>query len=89
MKQQEPDLGQAAKMLTMIYGPAEGTRVLMTILPGITADFRKMLERAEPGEEISEEYFLEDGKCSVRLAGVKEKAGGRITGMTVREEKKR
>ena len=32
--------------LKKIYGPAEGIRVYMTIMPGILADFNKMLDKA-------------------------------------------
>ena len=55
--------------LDKLYGPGQGMRVYMTIMPGILADFRKMLLRAAPGAEVTEDYLLEDGKGTIRMAG--------------------
>ncbi len=41
----------------------------MTIIPGILADFNKMLAKSGSGHEVTEEYRLEDGKGSVFLRG--------------------
>ncbi len=57
------------KQLENIYGPGKGLHVFNTIMPGILADFHKMLESAPHGKEIFEEYRLEDGKASVILKG--------------------
>ena len=67
--------------LKKIYGPTEGIRVYMTIMPGILADFNKMLDKAAAGEEVREEYILEDGKARIVLHGHKDK-----TGVTVESE---
>ena len=57
----------ALDKLKQIYGPSEGVRVYMTVMPGILADFRKMLGAAKKGEEVSEEYILEDKKAVLKL----------------------
>ena len=51
------------------YGSKEGTRIYLTIVPGILADFRKMLKKAEPEEEITETYRFEDGDGAVEVKG--------------------
>ncbi len=75
------------KEIAAIYGPAEGLRISMTILPGIAADFKKMLDAAGPEQEVSETYHLEDGRASVTLHGKKTLIGVRrekvITGLDV------
>lgn len=64
---------QVINKLKEIYGEAEGIRIYMTVMPGILADFRKMLDAAKPGSGISEEYILEDKKASLKLHGHKGK----------------
>ncbi len=61
--------------LEKLYGPGEGTRICMTILPGILADFRKVLLRAAPGADTAEDYLLEDGKGTVRVTGTRRPDG--------------
>ena len=57
------------RQLDNLYGPGKGFKVYTTIMPGILADFKKMLDRTPVGEEISEEYHLEDGKGVIHLHG--------------------
>ena len=52
------------------YGPQEGLKVYMTVMPGILSDFTGMLEK-RPGERLREEYRLEDGKGTLVLCGCK------------------
>ena len=55
--------------LDKIYGPGRGAGVYMTIIPGILADFHKMLKKTSIGQEISEKYQLEDRKAVILLRG--------------------
>lgn len=55
--------------LNKIYGPGRGAVVYMTIIPGILADFDKMLAKAGPDSEVTEEYRLEDGRGAVFMKG--------------------
>lgn len=57
------------KELEKIYGIEKGRQVYMTIMPGILADFQKMLKKSPVGEKISEEYKLEDNKATIILRG--------------------
>lgn len=52
-----------------IYGREQGQRIYMNVMPGILADFSKMLAKAGPGREVSEEYILEDKKAALSLCG--------------------
>ena len=52
------------------YGPGNGMKVYFTVMPGILADFSRMLDE-RPGETMTEEYRLEDGKGSLILTGFK------------------
>lgn len=57
------------KEFQKIYGAEAGMRICTTVMPGIIADFSKMLARERTGREISEEYILEDGKAVLKLKG--------------------
>ncbi|MCR5649695.1 MAG: hypothetical protein K6F86_00765 [Lachnospiraceae bacterium] len=63
------------KQLDALYGPGKGLHVYNTIMPGIIADFNKMLASAPAGKEISEEYRLDDGKGSVIIKGKRSSNG--------------
>ena len=63
------------KELEEIYGKDKGMTVFRTIMPGIIADFDKMLNAAAVGELVTEDYRLEDRKATLRLTG-KRTAGG-------------
>ena len=53
--------------LKTIYGE-DGPRVFRTILPGILADYTKMINAAGPNAAVREVYHLEDGKGAVVLS---------------------
>lgn len=57
------------------YGNKEGTRIYLTIVPGILADFKKVLAKAEAGQRVSESYRFEDGDGAVFVTGSKDAAG--------------
>ena len=57
------------------YGNQRGTKIYLTIVPGILADFKKMLKDAEPGQEISETYHFEDGDGGVEVKGSRSASG--------------
>ncbi len=59
LKELEGELGK-------IYGPRAGA-VFRTIMPGILADFSKMLNNAGPDAHVTEEYNLEDRKGTIVL----------------------
>ena len=62
MKSLQEELGR-------VYGTQEGMRISWTVMPGILADFRKMLDKAPAGRTVREEYRMEDGRISLRLEG--------------------
>ena len=55
--------------LELVYGSGKGLKTYNVIMPGILSDFNNMLKKAPIGEEISEEYRLEDGKGVIRVKG--------------------
>ena len=61
--------------LDLLYGAGNGTKVCMTILPGILADFQKMLAASAPGTKLQEEYRLDDGKGTLLLTGIRKPSG--------------
>lgn len=65
------------------YGEKEGLRIYMTVMPGILKDFNEMLKKSKEGENIREEYRIEDGKAAVILQGAKEKGKTKISSVKV------
>ena len=63
------DTDKIIKELDNIYGSGKGEKVYLTIIPGILADFHKMLKKTSIGQEISEKYQLEDRKAVILLRG--------------------
>ena len=61
--------------LDKLYGTGNGTRICMTILPGILGDFQKMLAASAPDSPVREEYRLEDGKGTLILTGMRKASG--------------
>ncbi len=61
--------------LEKVYGKGKGAKVYTTVMPGILADFERMLSSAGDGEEISEEYCLEDGKGIIVVRGIRRADG--------------
>ena len=69
------DNTQVIEKLKERYGEKEGMRVFMTVMPGITADFHKMLLAAPPGRRVREEYHIDDGKTTIVLTGTRDERG--------------
>ena len=69
------DTQKIINRLDEIYGPGKGMKIYMNIMPGILADFDKMLGKTK-GAKVTEEYRLEDGKASLCVTG-KRSANGR------------
>ena len=63
------------KQLDQIYCPGRGFSVCNTIMPGILADYNRMLDHAPVGKEISEEYRLGDGKGAIHVKGIRQHNG--------------
>lgn len=57
------------------YGSSEGLRIYLTVMPGILADFNKMLAKAPAGQRIREEYRMEDGSSTLILEGTRKGNG--------------
>ena len=57
------------------YGSKEGMRIYLAIVPGILSDFKKMLNKAAPGEQVKETYRFEDENAGVEVTGSKNAAG--------------
>ena len=57
------------------YGVKNGTRIYMTIVPGILADFKKVLAKTATGETVTETYSFEDGDGGVVVTGSRDDAG--------------
>ena len=60
-----------------VYDAREGRTKYMTVLPGVLADFRAMLEKAS-SRPLREEYRLDDGRGILILTGSKDASGYRI-----------
>ena len=57
------------------YGVKNGTKIYMTIVPGILADFKKVLGKAAAGEMVTETYNFEDGNGGVVVTGSRDASG--------------
>ncbi len=57
------------------YGAKEGMRIYLAIVPGILADFKKVLKEKAPDEIVSETYHFEDGDGAVIVTGSKDSSG--------------
>ena len=57
------------------YGVKNGTKIYMTIVPGILADFKKVLGKAATGEAVTETYNFEDGNGGVVVTGSRDASG--------------
>lgn len=71
------------RQLTEIYGSQRGQKVYLAVMPGILADFRKMLGKAQPGEKVSEEYHLDDGRAFLAVSGCRHRDGSSETDVQV------
>ena len=57
------------------YGAKEGMRIYLKIVPGILADFKKVLAQKAPDEIVSETYHFEDDNEAVIVTGSKDATG--------------
>ena len=74
-----------------VYGPLQGQGIGAIIIPAFIGDFKKVLDKAETADEVSEEYMTEDKKIHLILEGRK-KLGARgvkleITGAVVNDSR--
>ena len=84
MEPVNPALIQRARAaFAAVYGEKKGLAVCDAVIPGVLGDFRGMLDRAEPGEPVREEYRLDDKKGAVCLEGCRTAAGRFLTKLTV------
>ena len=61
--------------LDNIYGTGRGLDIYTKIMPGIIADFNRMLDKASPGQEVCEQYGTEDKRAVVSVKGKKSASG--------------
>ena len=54
-----------------IYGKGRGMEVYTKIMPGILADFEKMVKTSKAGQKITEQYRTEDGRAVLTATGSK------------------
>ena len=54
-----------------IYGKGRGMEVYTNIMPGILADFEKMVKNTKAGEKITEQYRTEDKRAVLTVTGSK------------------
>lgn len=73
----------ARRAFQAVYGEKKGAAVCAAVLPGVMGDFRKMLERAAPGELIRETYRTDDRRTDVRLEGRRDAAGLCVTRLEI------
>ncbi len=78
------DTQKIINQLDEIYGSGKGMNVYTTIMPGILADFDRMLGKAK-GAQVTEEYRLEDGKGSLYVTGKRSANGQTDIEVTVRK----
>ncbi len=74
-----------------VYGPLQGQGIGAIIIPAFIGDFKKVLDKAETADEVSEEYMTEDKKIHLILEGRK-KLGARgvkleITGAVINDSR--
>lgn len=62
------DTQKVINQLDEIYGPGKGMNIYMNIMPGILADFDRMLNKSK-GAVLTEEYRLEDEKAVLHATG--------------------
>ena len=71
-------MDELIRQLDKLYSPGKGFKVYSTIIPGILADFNKMLKDSPVGREVTEEYHLEDGKGVIIVSGTRS-ANGQVS----------
>ncbi|MBE5840285.1 hypothetical protein SAMN02910275_00973 [Butyrivibrio sp. INlla18] len=55
-----------------VYGPNQGQSIGAVIIPAFLGDFKKVLEKTDSFDEVSEEYMTEDKRIHLVLYGRKE-----------------
>ena len=61
--------------LDRIYGSGKGIGIYTTVMPGIIADFERMIKSSKVGSRVSEQYRLEDGRAVLIASGSKSHNG--------------
>ena len=54
-----------------IYGPNQGQSIGAVIIPAFVSDFKKVVEKSDSADEVSEEYMTEDKRIHLVLYGRK------------------
>ena len=61
--------------LDSIYGKGRGIDIYTNIAPGIISDFKRMLDKASFGQEVSEQYGTEDKRAMITVKGKRRENG--------------
>ena len=77
------DTQKIINQLDEIYGAGKGMNVYMNIMPGILADFDRMLGKAK-GDQVTEEYRLEDKKAVIYVTGKRNASGQTDIGIDIK-----
>ena len=54
-----------------IYGPNQGQSIGAVIIPAFVSDFKKVVEKSDTMDEVTEEYMTEDKRVHLVLYGRK------------------
>ena len=74
---------KARAAFVALYGDKRGRAVCDAVIPGVLGDFRSMLDRAEPGAAVREDYRLDDRKGDICLEGRRTAEGRFLTKLAV------
>ncbi len=69
---------QMRDQLGGIYHPDRDFTGPEILISAILQDFAGMLQRAQPGENVSETYRTEDGQAEIRLQAVRTSGGSTV-----------
>ncbi|MCR5735134.1 MAG: hypothetical protein K6G22_11050 [Lachnospiraceae bacterium] len=69
------DTKKIINQLDDIYGKGRGFEIYTNIMPGILADFEKMVKKSTACARTSEQYRTEDGRAVFTVTGSKNKNG--------------
>ena len=73
----------ARRAFAELYGGDKGLAVCNAVIPGVMADFRRMLRAAPEGRTVSETYRLDDGRGALRIEGRREADACFVTGLSL------
>ena len=76
-------IGNARAAFRAMYGEKRGDAVCGAVIPGVMADFRKVLQAAPAGTTAAETYRLDDKRGDVILTGRRENGDLFLTALTV------